>query len=150
MSDHAAAPIRSGSCLCRGVTFRVSGQPLRVGLCHCADCRKSSGAPYAAYAVWPIEAYDQESGYTSTYANRSFCTTCGGRVAWLSEGEAEVPIGSLDEVPTGLAPEYELWTTRREHWLGPLPEAGQFVQDRPEAEPTADAQASNGPGSVHL
>lgn len=139
MQGHLAAPIHTGSCLCRGATFSVRGDPLRVGLCHCTDCRKSSGAPFSAYAVWPIEAYEQESGYTSTYANRSFCTTCGGRVAWLSEGEAEVAIGSLDEVPTGLVPDYELWVTRREHRLGPLPKAAQYDQDRPEAGPVMEA-----------
>lgn len=138
MQAPVATPIRSGSCLCRGVTFRVSGAPLRVGICHCADCRKSSGAPFAAYAVWPMEAYEQQTGYTSTYANRSFCTTCGGRVAWLSDGEAEVTIGSLDEVPTDLVPDYELWVKRREHWLSPLPDAVQFDQDRLQVEPAAD------------
>ncbi len=135
MQDTIASPIRSGSCLCRGVTFRVHGNPLRVGICHCTDCRKSSGAPFAAFAVWPVEAFEQESGYTATYANRSFCTTCGGRVAWLSDGEAEIPIGSLDEAPTDLVPQYELWITRREPWLGPLPEAAQFEKDRHDIEP---------------
>lgn len=138
MQDTAATPIRSGSCLCRAVTFRVSGDPLRVGICHCTDCRKSSGAPFAAFAVWPTEAFEQ-TGHTRTYANRSFCPTCGGRVAWLSDGEAEVTIGSLDEVPTDLAPQYELWVFRREHWLAPLPEAAQFDRDRVEAAPATDA-----------
>lgn len=143
MSDQAVLPVRSGSCLCRGVTFRVRGEPLRVGLCHCTDCRKSSGGPYSAYAVWPLDAYEQESGYTASYANRSFCTTCGGRVAWLSDGEAEVMIGSLDDVPTNLAPSYELWTKRREHWLEPLPGAAQFDEDRIAASALSDELESN-------
>lgn len=139
MQTPVAQHVRTGSCLCRGVRFRVSGDPLRVGICHCADCRKSSGAPFSAYAVWPEEAFEQQTGYTSTYANRSFCTTCGGRVAWISDGEAEVPLGSLDEVPTGLTPGYELWVKRREQWLSPLPEAHQFDQDRHELQPIAVA-----------
>lgn len=134
MQDAVSTPIRSGSCLCRGVTFRVTGDPLRVGICHCTDCRKSGGAPFAAYGVWPIEAFEQETGYTSTYANRTFCTTCGGRVAWVDDDEVEVPIGALDEVPADLVPEYELWVTRREHWLAPLPDAAQYDQDRQAAE----------------
>lgn len=137
MQDAGTTQVRTGSCLCRGVTFRVTGHPLRVGICHCADCRKSSGGPYTAYGVWPLEAFEQLTGYTGTYAQRSFCTTCGGRVAWLAEGEAEVPLGSLDEVPTGLTPGYELWVKRREHWLVPLPDAAQFDQDREEVEAPA-------------
>ncbi|MGO7748595.1 GFA family protein, partial [Rhizobium ruizarguesonis] len=30
--------IRTGSCLCRAVAYSVEGEPLRTGLCHCADC----------------------------------------------------------------------------------------------------------------
>jgi hypothetical protein len=139
MQENVAAPVRSGSCLCRGVTFRVRGNPLRVGICHCADCRKSSGAPFAAYGVWPIEAFEQETGFTSTYANRSFCTTCGGRVPWVSDSEVEVPLGSLDETPTDLVPDYELWIKRREPWLSPLPDAAQFDEDRVGVEAVAGA-----------
>lgn len=139
-----ATKIRSGSCLCHGVTFRVSGDPIRAGICHCTDCRKSSGAPFAAFAVWPITAFEQKTGYTSTYANRSFCTTCGGRVAWLSEDEAEVTLGSLDDVPTDIVPQYELWVTRREHWLAPFKSAAQYERDRVDAAGTEANSRSSG------
>lgn len=48
----------------------------------------------------------------------------------MCEDEAEVMIGSLDEAPTDLVPEYELWVARREAWLPPLPNAAQFEGDR--------------------
>lgn len=35
-------PIR-GSCLCGGVRFEVTGNPLWMSRCHCARCRKASG-----------------------------------------------------------------------------------------------------------
>ncbi len=57
----------------------------------------------------------------------------------MSEGEAEVPLGSLDEVPTDLVPGYELWVKRREHWLSALPDAAQFDEDRVEREATTEA-----------
>ena len=41
-------------------------------------------------------------------------------------------VGSLDEVPTDLAPEYELWVKRREDWIQPLPWADQYDEDRTE------------------
>jgi hypothetical protein len=120
---------RTGGCLCHGVRFKVTGAPLRIGLCHCTDCRKSSGSVYSAYAIWSIDAFEQ-TGITGTYGGRSFCPTCGGRVTSIREDEAEVMIGSLDIAPTDLAPEYELWIGRREHWLEPLPNAVQFQHDR--------------------
>ena len=72
------------------------------------------------------------TGFIGTYADRSFCPTCGGRVASIRVDEVEVMIGTLDHVPTDLTPEYELWTGRRENWLSPLPSATQFEKD---AEP---------------
>jgi len=129
---------RSGSCLCGGVQFRVTGEPLRVGLCHCKDCRKTSGSVFHAYAIWPLKAIET-TGITSTYGNRSFCPTCGSRVPFISEAEAEVTLGSLDIAPTeGLEPGYELWIGRREHWLPALPEARQFEHDRTLAEPAGE------------
>ncbi|TIT98114.1 MAG: GFA family protein, partial [Mesorhizobium sp.] len=57
---------RSGSCLCGGVQFQVTGEPLRVGLCHCKDCRKTSGSAYQAFAVWPSQAFES-TGITNSY-----------------------------------------------------------------------------------
>ena len=128
---------RSGSCLCGGVQFSVTGEPLRVGLCHCKDCRKTSGSAYQAFAIWPLEAFET-AGIASTYGGRSFCPTCGSRVTTVGEDEVEVMIGSLDVAPTELAPGYELWTVRREHWLQPLPGSEQFEHDRVDG-----AQAGN-------
>ena len=130
MQDKVALPFRSGSCVCRGVTFRVTGEPLRVGICHCTDCRKTSGGPFAAFAIWPSEAFEPSSGSTGTYAGRSFCSTCGSRVFAVSGDEVEIMLGSLDETPTDLTPEYELWIGRREAWLAPLRDAAQFDGDR--------------------
>jgi len=133
---------RSGSCLCGGIQFSVTGDPFRIGLCHCKDCRKASGSTFSAFAVWPLEAFET-TGIVSSYGDRSFCPTCGGRVPLVRENEVEVTIGSLDEVPTeALEPSYELWINRREHWLQPLPGARQFEHDRVEDGPTNDGLAA--------
>ncbi len=81
--------VRSGNCLCRGVTFRVVGQPLRIGTCPCTDCRKTSGSTFSAFAIWPLDAFEQQTGYTNSYGGRSFCTACGSQVASLRDDEAE-------------------------------------------------------------
>ena len=121
--------VHTGGCLCRAVRFRVRGVPLRTGLCHCQDCRRTSGSAYSMFGVWDRAAYEG-SGELATYSGRSFCPTCGSRVVHLSDAEAEVMLGSLDEAPTDLIPSYELWTPRRERWMHPLPWADQFQRDR--------------------
>ena len=119
---------RNGGCLCGTVRYTVRGEPILVGLCHCADCRKSSGSVFVAFAMWPRSSFDQ-SGEVSTYAGRSFCPRCGGRLFCLTDRFAEIRIGSLDDAPNGLRPVQELWIKRRETWLHPVEAAGQYEAD---------------------
>ncbi|PDS77225.1 GFA family protein [Rhizobium sp. L43] len=120
--------IRTGGCLCGAVAYHVEGEPLRVGLCNCADCRKSSGSAFVFFAVWPRRAFSYY-GEIATFAGRSFCPACGSRLFCLRDDEAEIRLGSLDDPPTDLTPGYEVWIKRREAWLHPVPGAGQFAED---------------------
>ena len=81
----------------------------------------ASAAPQSRdrLAIWPIDAFEQK-GLVGTYGGRSFCLTCGGRVTSVRDDEADVMIGSLDEAPTDLTPQYELWIGRRENWSFPF------------------------------
>ena len=105
----------SGGCLCGSVTLTASGEPKRVGVCHCMDCRKHHGAIVFAAAVFPFDAVSV-SGETNSYQGRHFCPICGSSVYAVSRDEVEVHLGTLDE-PNQFIPTYELWTRRREDWL---------------------------------
>ncbi len=118
----------TGGCLCGDVRFAASGNPYRVGLCHCLDCRKHHGALFHASAVFPEDAVAIEGG-TRDYAGRHFCPRCGSSVFSRTGDEIEVNLGSLDE-PGCLTPTYELWTLRREPWLPPFPVARRYDRDR--------------------
>jgi hypothetical protein len=107
----------------------VEGEPLRIGLCHCLDCRKTSGSAFVIFGVWPRNAY-QGTGEVNAHQGRSFCPCCGSRVVSLRDDEAEIMLGSLDDAPGDLIPQYELWVKRRENWLHNLPWADQFAEDR--------------------
>ncbi len=117
-----------GGCLCGAVRFTASGEPDRVGLCHCLDCRKHHGAPFYAAAIYPQEAVTI-SGETRDYKGRHFCPVCGSSVLARTGEEVELPLGSLDE-PNQLVPSYESWTIRREAWLPPFPLAMHYERDR--------------------
>jgi hypothetical protein len=119
---------RNGSCRCGAVKFSVDGEPSRVGLCHCTDCRQESGSAFTYFGVWPAKSFEA-NGATSLHEGRRFCPTCGSRLFSVSETEAEIKLGSLTEAPTGLRPTYELWIKRREEWLEPLAGTKQFQED---------------------
>ena len=120
--------VRVGGCLCGAVRYEVRGAPKVVGLCHCADCRKATGGYALHYADWPKSAVTL-TGRLQTHAGRSFCPECGSRVAHFNPHHTEVLLGTLDDPPTDLIPQLEIWTIRREPWLQPVPGARQFERD---------------------
>lgn len=120
--------LRHGNCSCGRVRYQVEGEPERIGLCHCTDCRQESGAAFTYYAIWPAAAF-KTTGETAVHQGRHFCSVCGSRVFACDENEAEIKLGTLQDAPTGLKPSYELWIKRREPWLQPVEGAEQFQED---------------------
>lgn len=118
----------TGGCLCGDVRIVATGQPYRVGLCHCLDCRKHHGALFHASAIFPRDGVAIE-GETGEYQGRHFCPRCGSSVFSCSGDEVEINLGSLDE-PNRFKPTYELWTARRESWLPPFLLSKRYEQDR--------------------
>jgi len=118
----------TGSCLCRSVRLEAEGQPYRVGICHCFDCRKHHGALFHASAIFP-EAAVKILGETRGYDGRFFCPRCGSSVFGRTDEEVEVNLGALDEIDR-FAPTYELWTIRREAWLPEFPRMRLYERDR--------------------
>lgn len=118
----------TGGCLCGQIRFKASGQPYRVGLCHCLDCRKHHGALFHASAIFPQDAVAIQ-GAPRAYDGRYFCPSCGSPVFGRSGDEIEVNLGSLD-APHQLRPSYELWTVRRATWLPPFAHMKQYERNR--------------------
>jgi len=113
-----------GGCHCGQVRYRLTGAPKRVGLCHCADCRRSAGAPVVA---WAIFGQDQLSftGEVATYASsqdgrRQFCPRCGTGLFYLNDvifaGLVDVQVATLDD-PDALQPIEQIQTAERIGWM---------------------------------
>ena len=118
----------TGGCLCGQVRLSATGQPERVGICHCLDCRKHHGALFYAAAIFLHDAVTV-SGATHSYAGRHFCPRCGSSLFARSGDEIEIHLGALD-APDQLQPTYECWTSRREAWLPAFPLAKRYPRDR--------------------
>lgn len=118
----------TGGCLCGAVRFVAVGLPYRVGICHCLDCRRNTGALFAALAMFPAAAVTVE-GEASEHEGRFFCPKCGSSVYARSGDETEVDLGTLDE-PGRLVPTYECWTVRREAWLPEFEGLKRYERDR--------------------
>ena len=105
---------KSGSCLCGGTRYTVSG-PLRpVVACHCNQCRKTSGhyvaATQSAADDLTIEGSTLTWYRSSEHAERGFCSVCGSNLFWRRFDTPYVSIfaGTIDGA-TGLTIESQLY-----------------------------------------
>lgn len=121
--------ILTGGCACGKVRFEAKGDPDRVGICHCLDCRKYHGALFYAAAIY-ADNQVEVVGEPQMYDGRCFCATCGSRVFNRSGDEVELNLGSFDDTNL-FQPSYELWTIRRERWLPEFPVKHRYERDRP-------------------
>jgi hypothetical protein len=119
----------NGGCLCGAVRIEISGEPIRVGICHCLDCRKRQGALFHSFAIFPVETA-KITGETRAWKSKHFCPTCGSPLFDVWPGEIELHLGCLD-TPSDLKPTYEGWMVRREAWLPPFDLEHHYERDRP-------------------
>ena len=126
---------RTATCNCGSIRIETRGQPVRVGLCHCTTCRKGSGAPFTANAIWRAEdvtVHGETASWKASTVIRHFCPCCGSPLFGVADGTGEIVIGlgAFDVAPTDLAPTYELWVGRREKWFRVVTGTEQFPGNR--------------------
>lgn len=78
--------MRTGSCHCGAVKVSAPREAFAVVTCHCEDCQKLHGNFFAMLAAAAdtvvFEGEDAIRWYDSSpSARRSFCGTCGSRIA---------------------------------------------------------------------
>ena len=114
-----------GGCQCGAVRYEVSGEPQHVALCHCNDCRKSSGAPMVAWAAFADTQFKLVKGEPVTFnssgsAMRSFCPKCGSglyyRNAEFLPGIVDIQSATLDD-PDALPPSAHIQVAERLGWM---------------------------------
>lgn len=125
----------TGSCLCGGVSFEITG-PLRpVIACHCSQCRKQSGH-YAAFTSCADKDLHFKSQETlawyraSSEAARGFCKQCGSLLFWKADGRTSTSVaaGALDG-KTGLALEGHIYCADKGDYYAITDGGYQHAQD---------------------
>jgi hypothetical protein len=112
-----------GGCACGGIRFEID-EVRSLTHCHCAICRKLTGAAFATYAHVDSEKFRLISGEELTEkfesaagSFRSFCTVCGssapGKAPYLPT--VSIPAGLLDDDP-GVRPLVHVFTSSKATW----------------------------------
>ena len=131
-----------GACLCGRVKFRVRGPFLTFHLCHCSQCRRSTGSAHAANIFAEAEQIEWLGGedlikrYTPDEADvisKCFCSHCGSLVPYtsLKSGKLIIPAGSLGAAP-GIDPVDNIFWRDRADWYDAgleAPHIEQFPDD---------------------
>lgn len=114
-----------GQCSCGAIRFETPDAPVHSALCHCNDCRRQSGAPVLAWAMFPAAAVTV-TGEPSVHASsesgrRSFCGDCGTGLFFTNAaldrmGMIQVRIAAFD-TPEAVAPCIQVQTAERLDWM---------------------------------
>ncbi|RST80202.1 GFA family protein [Aquibium carbonis] len=93
----------TGGCRCGAVRFETAVAPHHVSYCHCADCRRASGAPVSAFVGFPADgvrfAAEEPRLFENGPVSRSFCATCGSPIAYVDarlENQIWFMLGAMD------------------------------------------------------
>jgi hypothetical protein len=131
-----------GSCLCRSVTYEISGEIGEFGYCHCTSCRKASGTAHAANAPVERSAFRLTSGTeelkefeSSPGKVRVFCGRCGSPLyAYLraSMDVIRLRLGSLD-TPFTKQPRAHTWVSDKAPWEPIADNLPQFAEWAPKS-----------------
>lgn len=129
-SRHSSADIElpfNGGCVCGEVRYECNSLPLVMVKCHCLDCQRVSGGPYAPVLSVPLTSFRVTRGEMKRFATtrisgkpnlRGFCANCGSR---LTVGEdlirnlVGIMAGSLDD-PGLFKPNMDIFVRDAQRW----------------------------------
>lgn len=123
MDNGILQPLRLGGCQCGAIRYELSGDPLKLVVCHCRECRKQSASAFGISVFVPREHLRLIRGSPKFWSRPtdsghmlecSFCPDCGSRLWHQRVGASEtisVKGGSLDD-PIDLGSAVHIWTAR--------------------------------------
>ena len=119
--------MRVASCSCGQLKAKVTGEPVRVSVCHCLACQRRTGSVFGAQARFPREAVTISGqgtefvrvGDEGTRITFTFCPVCGSTVFYALAGHEEViaiPVGAFAD-PAFPAPAFSVYEERMHSWV---------------------------------
>jgi len=118
---------RRASCGCGQLSVTVSGEPVRISICHCLDCQRRTGSIFGEQARFPatnVEIEGSSSTWTRTADSGNlitfhFCPTCGSTVFYRPDSEPDliaVAVGAFAD-PSFPRPGVSVYESRRHPWI---------------------------------
>ena len=135
-SETMKAPVRTGGCFCGAVRYEITGAVLSQNVCHCAGCRRSSGAGAVPWITVGSSGFKVIQGTLAEIRSekfpkdtcdgcggvRAFCPKCGTPIIFKGDGRTnavDVTVGSLDD-PQNFKPTEDVFAGQRLPWVNPV------------------------------
>jgi hypothetical protein len=121
------------SCSCGQLTATVSGEPVRISICHCLACQRRTGSVFGEQARFPrvnvsisgASTEFERVGDEGSRAKFHFCPRCGSTVYYEPESLPEfvaIPVGAFAD-PAFSPPTVSVYESRMHRWVVPPPDA---------------------------
>jgi hypothetical protein len=136
---NADVQVLTGGCHCGAVRYKARAAPYHRTLCHCTDCRGTSGAPAVGWFSVPPAALQWLRGAPRHYrssakATRCFCGACGTQLTYQRDelGEIDITLASLDDAAS-VAPADHTFARSELPWMRGLDGLPRHATTRPQA-----------------
>jgi hypothetical protein len=119
---------REAGCSCGQLHATVTGDPIRVSVCHCLACQRRSGGPFGEQARFAPEQVSAIAGEAREYHRRAddddelrifrFCAQCGTTVYYTCGDEEWLafPVGVFAD-PSFPPPARSVYGDRKHDWV---------------------------------
>lgn len=106
----------------------VTGEPVRVSICHCLACQRRTGSSYGYQARFPAhnvtiighsKQFIRHSDEDAEIRRFNFCPQCGATVFYTCgdrEGPIAIPVGAFAD-PAFPPPNVSVWEERKHGWV---------------------------------
>ena len=123
--------IREARCACGALSARAAGDPVRISICHCLECKRRTGSAFGWNATYPAdqvriagpyETYERGSD-DGFWVRHHFCGRCGVGVWYEIERRPfmiSIPAGAFADPDHFPPPGVEVYEERACPWLPDL------------------------------
>ncbi len=106
----------------------VSGDPVRVSICHCLACQRRTGSSYGYQARFPAQSvtisgqskqFIRHADEDAEIRRSNFCPDCGSTVFFTNGASEEliaIPVGAFAD-PDFPPPQISVWEERKHGWV---------------------------------
>ena len=118
---------RLAACSCGSLRSTARGEPVRVSVCHCLECKRRTGSAFGYNATFMRDQVEttgestrfQRDSEDGNWGAQYFCPTCGVTVFYEIErrpGMISIPAGAFAD-PSFPEPAVAVYSELRHPWI---------------------------------